>query len=188
MNNCLSLARLGFLSIGFIRVILVDFSENINKDIFIWIVCRTFPKGAPVVGCRFLYKLWFLFLNSALCVTRVRFSATKIVFFRGMCPRCMLGGKTWSVKPWSNVHILLIIDPFIEAINSCGIQDYKAFPTITRSLGFGSLVASLQSYENDLKLSVRTPQCAKLSAIRIVLKLGCFPSFRTGWPDHCRTS
>ena len=35
MNNWLSLARLGFLSIGFITVILVDFSENINKDIFI---------------------------------------------------------------------------------------------------------------------------------------------------------
>ena len=35
MNNWLSLARLGFLSIGFIRVILVDSSENINKDIFI---------------------------------------------------------------------------------------------------------------------------------------------------------
>ena len=159
MNNWLSLARLGFLSIGFIRVILVDFSENINKDIFIWIVCGTFHKGAPVVGCIFLYKGWFLFLNSALCVTRVTFSASIIVFFRGMCARCMLGGKTWSVKPWSNVHILLIIDPFIEAINSCGIQDYKVFPIITRSLWFGSLVTSLQSYENNMKLFAHDAMC-----------------------------
>lgn len=157
--NWLSLARLGFLSMGFIRVILVDSSENINKDIFIWIVCGTFHKGAPVVGCRFLYKGWFLFLNSALCVTRVRFSASIIVFFRGMCARCMLGGKTWSVKPWSNVHILLIIDPFIEAINSCGIQDYKVFPIITRSLWFGSLVTSLQSYENNMKLFAHAAMC-----------------------------
>ena len=62
-----------------------------------------------------------------------------------------LDSKTSSVKRPAGIHILLITDPFIWPINSCGIKDYKgALKSVLCFLGL--LFACLQSYENNLKL------------------------------------
>ena len=57
-----------------------------------------------------------------------------------------LDSKTSSVKRPAGIHILLITDPFIWPINSCGIKDYKgALKSVLCFLGL--LFACLQSYE-----------------------------------------
>ena len=37
----------------------------------------------------------------------------------------MLGSETSFAERWPDIHMLLITDPFIRSINSCGIMDYS---------------------------------------------------------------